>query len=683
MVSSFRRLGMLAMCGIVIVAVFIGQGNVVLADSFYPGGDAGSCDFAYTESLSIGYLPAQGVGESGGIAYSGTLVTGEREGFVGGKTFNDLAEVRYPNSRRYMGVADSVSVPPRARVDVGFYTNNYSGHGILLKNGFLYTSSNDGSGSYMRLGATGIYKESSYLINGVNVVRKGYGVDVPVEGYYQSHSLNYPPKGKVVYSFEVAQPIVFDKPVLTEIYSETGMLQLHVSQRVSNNSEVELDIKYVHNEFEQNARLSAHGEFTFEHNVFLGSPYSLEGSLGFSTVSVLTSVKECIASGGVSNVNYSPDARSLVVLRDDFGAPLSWGGSQVDFPFVPSGATLCITRIPFQINSDDLVYKIEPRFVLEANLSDLDEKATKSIKTDEGSEFEINIKVGNVGANASGVGLSFNLDTGYSVLRSSCELVSDEYGINYWEIGQLNHGETVECRVVVRAPAPLREVVTSSLLVNVQSDDVNQKYDVLTVVVNPLPEVSLSKVASVQSVKDGEELVFTITIVNEKIALQDVKLVDVCDNCSMLVKVSEDGDLPLNQPFNIPLGVYQTMVKYDVNAGSSRQIRNCVRLQKENVSIAESCVLVDYLGMETAMDVIEYTSKEFEALVPIQMIIDLSFGGKDELRAYNAKEDIVDYPVKVPQRDSLVFTGNVDLITTTFFASVVLVSCVVFRRYFW
>lgn len=392
--------------------------SAALADSFYPHGDARDCGFAQAVSVSYSNLPDRGTGD-GDMWYDLADLSGETDGYIHRSDFFDVGEVRYPNARRYNGVADSVSVPPSTDIDFGLYIFNFSGHRIRLDESYLFLSrASTSNGDLTRLGATGTWGSRGFKYYDRILSRTGYYRTISSVGSWDNSSWSNPPRGIEIYSFKTIQPITMENYRVTHSFGDDGELLIGVSFWLENTSDYQLSNISVNHNLPLNNSFSRNYNFFpgqrkfVKYSANLGLNYPLSFKVEPVVVSDPNRYKESVSVGAGSSVNFNPETRTLISRRGDSGAPGNWWANQPDFSPVPGGDFIEVELIPYEFRSDSVNIDLKPELSIEKFISDSDEEMVKTSNSQPGEILTYAINVRNTGARVENVVLKDIYDTG-------------------------------------------------------------------------------------------------------------------------------------------------------------------------------------------------------------------------------------------------------------------------------
>lgn len=566
---------------ICLISVVVG---LVSADDFYPDADGWDCEFGYAESVSIHSLPSS-QNLPGGLQYNSNLIVGEGANFPQRHEMDDVVEFNYPYSRRMLGVADRVSVPPGARVDVGYFVRNYSGHHINTNGGWLFLTKTGGGGDWTRLGAHGWQNKSVVLVlDGDRITKSGRAVWIGNLGNWPDHDLSDLPKGWTIYTFRVSQPMVFDGQSTDYHFDQNGNLIVDMSVTLRNTSSYRLsNVRYSHASYSVTRSFEPGQTRTFNYSRNMGKNYSKSLNLGFGRVTDPNSQNECIVIGtdfGDNDNENNPNRWMLFSFRDDSDSPDGWWGIQAEYPFRPEGSTMCVERIPYSLNSQVFRLELESELSLDSVISDTDEFRLKEVNSIIREPIEIEVLLKNSGARADNLCTSLDFDSGKLEIVNSCGgLVED--GVITWDLERLQYNSDWKC--VVEAQVKDLDEPVDELLVNMAKggdDGVCNLEAETRINLESSVEISLEKTVSHEIVKYGDQIEFNILLTNNGNGLVDgAVMTDECSNCDGLIF---DGfrvrDVDFGEDFGFGKGIIRVVQLFHVSDEFIGPAKNCVRV---------------------------------------------------------------------------------------------------------
>lgn len=462
--KHFRKATSLAMVAVLLSNLLIGLLPIftteVKADSFYPSGDGQFCNFGMATSVSYRSLPANSTAP-GGMSYNAGLIYGESGNYPETHRITDVANLLFPDARRYRGVADRIAVPPNTQVDVGFYVHNYSGHTITAHNGYLFVSrANTDLGDWGRLGAGGNYGSTSFLFAGQTVNRSGRIIQTGNLGTYGTNTISNPPLGRTIYSFTTIQPIQIQSRTATPEFLGGGNLRIRYDLTVRNVSQYNLpNINVLDNlpsgeTFNQTVTFSPGQTRTFTYYANMGDSYPVTITNTPAVVSDPNRHKEEAAIGTNEYTDFNGESRTIIVDRDDAGAPADWRGRQPDFSAHPAGDYFLVELLPYTIRSNNTTVNVPPNLLIEKLVSDDDETQVKVNASSPAEEITYDVSVRNTGGNATGVVVVDDYD------QSLLEILDADGGTDNgdtitWNVGNLNNQEIRNFTIRARITAPL------------------------------------------------------------------------------------------------------------------------------------------------------------------------------------------------------------------------------------
>lgn len=430
------------------------------ADPFYPGADADDCNFAQATSVSYRNLPNNCTGANC-LSYNSGDLRGESGNYPPNHNFHDVADVTYPDAHRYRGVADHVRVPPNTRIDVGYYTYNYSGHTITADHAYLFVSRhNTDNGDWGRLGSGGTVGSIDYRYFDVTRTRRGRYLSLGNLGTYPAHSYSNTPNGKTIYSFTTIQPIQIQSRTATPEFISGGNLRIRYDLTIRNVSSYNLSNIRILDElpsgetYDRTVNFNTGQTRSFTYYSNMGATYPTNITNSPVRVSDPNRHKEegALASHTIGNTD--PETRTLIVNRTDYGAPSGWTARQPDFSAYPYGDYYYIELTPYSIHSDNTTVNVPPNISIDKVVSDSDENQVESNDSRPAEEITYDITVRNTGGNATGVTVTDDYD------QDMIEILDTDGGTDNgdtirWNIGNLNNQQTERFTIRARVIAPL------------------------------------------------------------------------------------------------------------------------------------------------------------------------------------------------------------------------------------
>lgn len=432
----------------------------VSADSFYPSNDALNCNFAMATSVSYRSLPSNST-SAGGMSYNSGQVYGASGNYPETHRITDVADITFPDAHRYRGTADRVAVPPNTRIDVGFYVHNYSGHTITAHNGHLFVSrANTDLGDWGRLGAGGSYANVNHIYAGENRTRSGRRIQTGNIGTYPANPISNPPLGRTIYSFTTIQPMQIQSRTASPEFLGGGNLRIRYDLTVRNTSQYNLsNIRIIDDlpsgeTFDQTENFNSGQTRTFTYYANMGSSYSTNITNSPARVQDPNRHKEEAAIASNSLLSSNPESRTLIVDRDDAGAPSGWTGRQPDFSAYPNGDYFYIELLPYTIRSGNTTTNVPPNISVEKVVSDDDETRVENNDARPDQEITYDITVRNTGGNATGVTLVDDYEENYINILDA-DGGNDNGDTITWDIGDLRNQEERTFTIQAQVTAPL------------------------------------------------------------------------------------------------------------------------------------------------------------------------------------------------------------------------------------
>lgn len=483
-IHKFTSLGLVTL---ILSNLFVGLTPLLVtevkADSFYPSGDGQYCNFGMATSVSYRNLPSNSTAP-GGMSYNTGDVYGESGNYPESHRITDVANLLYPDARRYRGVADRIAVPPNTRVDVGFYVHNYSGHTITAHNGYLFLSrANTDLGDWGRLGSGGSYGSANFQFFGRDITRSGRMIQTGNIGTYGVNSVSNPPLGRTIHSFTTIQPMQIQSRTATPEFLGGGNLRIRYDLTVRNISQYNLANIRVTDDlpsgetFDQTVSFNAGQTRTFTYYANMGSSYPTNITNSPARVQDPNRHKEEAAIGNNELTSFNPESRTIIVDRDDAGAPAGWRGRQPDFSANPAGDYFLIELLPYTIRSNDTTVNVPPNLLIEKVVSDDDESQVKVNSSSPNEVITYDINVRNTGGNATGVVVVDDYDQSLISIIDADGGNDDGDSIT-WNIGNLNNQETRTFTISARVTEPLAHgTYEAPNTVTVDSDQTNPRSD--------------------------------------------------------------------------------------------------------------------------------------------------------------------------------------------------------------
>ncbi|MBD3329569.1 hypothetical protein GF357_03685 [Candidatus Dojkabacteria bacterium] len=569
------------------IVIAVSRG-LVGADDFYPEADGWDCEFGYAESVSMHSLPSN-QNLPGRVTYNSDLIVGEGANFPQNHEMDDVVEFNYPYSRRMLGVADRVNVPPDARVDVGYFVRNYSGHRINTNGGWLFLSKTGGGGDWTRLGAHGWQNRQVTLnLDGHRIVKSGKAVWIGNLGSWPDHDLSDLPKGWTIYTFEISQPIVVQNQVVNYHFDANKNLIVDMSVILRNNSVYQLNnVRYRHGGFSVAMNFQPGQSRTINYSRNMGRNYDKDLNLGFGQVSDPNSQRECIVIGtdwGDDDDENNSNRWMLYSYRDDSDSSDGWWGIQAEYPFRPKGNTMCVTRIPYNVNTQNFRLELEAELSLNSLISDSDEFGLKEVNSIINEPIEIAVEVANSGARADNVCTSLEYDSSKLEITDACGGVVGE-NIVRWSPGSLHYQDSWDCTVKARV-RDLTEPFDGVLINKAEAGDegICRLEAETRINLNSSIEIEVEKNASAEIIKFGDEVEFVIHVRNLGNGIAEAAVLsDDCTGCEGLEFLGFGRqDILFDEEVNIGKGDYLVTQRFHVIDEFVDSAENCVVLSVED-----------------------------------------------------------------------------------------------------
>lgn len=434
---------------VLLAIAFFNDIRNVSADNFYPSGDSYNCNFAQVGSISISSLPIQST-SSGGITFNSGLVVNTHNNYPQTHTIKDVADLLYPNARRYNNIWDRVAGPPGSVVEVGYFPYNYSGHQVNVSKAYLFTSDSS-LGDWTKLGATGTEGSISYLLSGNYVTKTGKYIEINNIGIWYNNSFYNPPLGKPIYSFTILDPLKVEYVNKFYHFDENANLIVEIKVKITNTSSYFLEnIRYYHNPFQLVRNFNPNEEFEFTYAQNMGMVFKSRVDLGSAELSNTNSQEECVVLGVNNNVDNNPSSHFIITKRNDLFAPLDWQGLQIDFPTIPTGKSMCIKRIGYTKWLEELFIEVPTEIVLETNISDSDEIELSEITSDQGENIEMQIIIRNSSRNIKNAQINIQIPEIVEYISNDCGLENGENGLSKMMNSFMN-GDILVCIISFRS----------------------------------------------------------------------------------------------------------------------------------------------------------------------------------------------------------------------------------------
>lgn len=580
--------------------------KTVKADYFYPSGDTVNCNIAQSTSITVNRLP-ENIDKDDSISYDSHLVVGQYVDFPQNHTITDIADITYPDARRYLGVADRVSAPPDAVLDVGYFVFNYSGHQVDVVNGYFFFSKTDQLGDWGRFGINGPTRSVSYLINGTWVNKVGKTIYKENWGSWPVSSFSAPPRGTLIGQITLGEQIQYDTTGVSYEINESSEIVANITVIVKNIAGYDLtDLEYRHGTFSEQFALSKNGEAgdtkEINYSLNLGRNYGRQIDIGRPAIINNSQHTECLLEAGQNWNSTNPDTRSIVTFRSDQNAG-SWLGSQIDLNTEPSGDSMCITMIPYTKHLKSLYIDVLPQLSSEITLSDNDEISTKSLSTFVAQTSVVNITVADT--IIDGKEIKIALDFKKENIRFLDTCGGRIYGDSViWDEVSIANNAVWSCNLTF-VSENVAEDVNFNVFARIDELDVESNHDNAIVDIGELPKVNVEK--SMQYDVESKKIIATVSF--EVDALGDgrsIILSDVCDNCPENYEYL--GNVPLNEVYYPTNENYLLKFEYLLDAQDLSElpkiVNNCFFVHasdfddsegsseagRHNIEIAKSCI---------------------------------------------------------------------------------------------
>ena len=360
------------------------------ADTFYSAGRVEDCQLASVTALQYRNTP-------GDIMYNPSQLRGESGNWIQSRTIHDVANVYFPDARRYDGRADKVSVPPGTTVDMGIFFWNYSGHTIKTnKVGSFLSREDQTQGDLTRLGAAGSIATPTF-----NAGRSSRTGKYREDNFVMDVGNRVAQNGSVYYSFQTIQPLQLVSKTVTPEETGTG-LKLKYEYVFRNTS------SYNKCGFSLQESLPGGGThskdfclnggsdytYSFEHTI---TDYSLQMTIPATLLTdpnnYVESVSTAYSNQGDIN-NYG--ARATLVGRNDSGSGSNWYAWQPSWGQVNS-PVMQVEIIPYSFNSPQLQLTFSPQLQISKRLA-IAQPDVIDLTTGEQMDLDFEIEVKNTGA---------------------------------------------------------------------------------------------------------------------------------------------------------------------------------------------------------------------------------------------------------------------------------------------
>ncbi len=409
----------------------------IFADSFYPYGMVSNCKFASTSAVQFNKLPYD-------IQYNKSHLHGKSGNWIQSHDIFDVADISYPNARRYPFVADYVSVPPKTQIDIGLFAWNYSSHTIDTNKVIFFTSqSNPQHGDLTKLGAKGTYGYINF--DHGNAFRQGKYITAYNLG---SFAHRYPHKGRIFYSFQTIQPIKYIDRKIESIIDNSNSLKLKISLTLKNISKynvcnIQVSDKLPGGEtYNNKICLNSNQSKTLTYYSELNNDFEENIQISGAQISDPNRYKESNASH-YSNPNdiYNYNARSTYVSRNDsydfnwFAYQPGWGQEQRDL--------ITVEIIPYSFITPNQNIKIEPKLSIEKFVSDTDEFEQKTTNSHQNEELLYKINIKNSGSKIQNINVIDEFNKNFLEIVPNQNLIIENNKI-IWNINEISFNEIKE-----------------------------------------------------------------------------------------------------------------------------------------------------------------------------------------------------------------------------------------------
>ncbi len=472
------------------LTLYIAFTALAKADNFYPTGRVNNCQFASTIATQIKSTANVSVN------YNSNHLYGSSGNWIQNHTIHDVADINFPNARRYTGVADKVSVPPGTQVQVGLMAWNYSGHEINTDNITFFTShENPANGDLTRLGAGGSY--GTITFDNGQASRSGKNLRLPSLGSFSNRVAH---GGRIFYEFTTIQPIQMPIYEVTSQINADKELLINYKFQIHNNStysvcNVRLEQNLVNGtKFDKTICLNSGAVHNENFTINLGKNIPKNLNIPRLTITDNNRYIESSASRYQnSNDIYNYNARSAYIGRNDSNAP-NWYAFQPAWGQVGNDL-ITIEIIPYWFQSGNKQFTFPNETSLEVTVSDSDEFAVKSNTFELDEEITFNIKLTNTLARLDSSQLKLSIDNQEFTTINLPPLETDEEFLH--EVKH-TYSPTEQGMTNYEFKA---EVIYNSTVQN--TDSVNSQ-------ISLEPNVELNKYSEV----DGNVIDYKITIAN-------------------------------------------------------------------------------------------------------------------------------------------------------------------------
>jgi len=304
----------------------------VFADDFNIRGDSSPNTFFQATALTIEKFP-----EQGRITFKEDHLFGENTtNTLNTQSIFTLASMGY--TRRIPNIADRVSGPPGTRVDLLYFYQNNTGHGVDIKEIAVPLSRSVVSNGDISklLDVSGVERNIGFLFSENNLSRSGKYISYDGLGDTE----NGRGGGVLLDSWYIQNPLTVEF-----LKAEKVLDMVHLKVKVKNVSEDEYltNLHFKHKEYQEIFDLMPSEEKYFE--------YSLENKGDILEPFTLANpnVKErCAVMGGNYYQWYFTDSISVFAKREND----KWvGGGYVQ----PAVESICVKRIGYEFKSEEIM----------------------------------------------------------------------------------------------------------------------------------------------------------------------------------------------------------------------------------------------------------------------------------------------------------------------------------------
>jgi|GEM_PF-5004501 len=440
--------GVLLAVGELIFAIYLISANFsVYADSFYPSKDILYCEYVPETSITINSAPIQ----TDKFKYTQSKISGYSSSWATSHDIFDIADIRVGKVKRFADVATKVVVPPNSIVDFGFFNYNFSGHNIntFEKVVFLSQDKNPSGMDITRVLDVQEYKTGSvgFDFYGVERVRRGKYLSYLKQETIANSSRSNPPKGKILGSYTVKQPLLIKNASIECNFNELGEVEAVSRVVLFNRSEYDLQNILINKEYTYSLSAGETREIVFTKN--FGQIY--EEELLFKAIEVYdpNEHKECSVYGSNDGDTTDAKTRSILVRRGDSGASANWSAWQPGFSTVPEGKNFCVTQTDYWLYSDDLTCKLPNR----CNLELKHEVELANILPS--AEFYFDVKIKNLGYGRRDDSIFINVPKYFEYKLENTEYKVAEDGVIRINVGDMPTYTERSVKLYIRVPSKL------------------------------------------------------------------------------------------------------------------------------------------------------------------------------------------------------------------------------------